>query len=110
MGTWPNSIKITRSNYNEKPPSRTLRSKMDIGPGKLRRRSSNAIRPLSLSLNITPDELDIFDEFYLANDSLTFDFPNPRTGEIDRARFASEPEYTHNETRWQVAVSLEILP
>ena len=110
MATWPTAIVITRDNYKETPPNNVIRTNMDVGPAKLRRRTTANIRPVELSLVLTDDLLDTFDAFYLANDALRFDFPNPRTEETVSARFANTPDYTLNETVWNVKVSLEILP
>ena len=110
MATWPDEVKIMREGYGEKPPQRVIRSETDVGPGKIRRRSTNAVRPVTLNLSLTPVDFETFDAFYLANDALAFDFPDPRSGTNVRARFTSEPDYKFTQTRWSVSVSLEILP
>lgn len=110
MAAWPEGIPIKRESYKETPPDRIIRSKMDVGPDKIRRRSSSAVRPLSLSLTLTDSQLSTFDTFYLANDSIPFTFPNPRTETDVQARFVSPPEYNLKETLWDVSVQLEILP
>ena len=109
METWPSTFLIARDGYDETPPDRVLRSKMDVGPDKTRRRSSNAVRPLKLSLTLTDALLVTFDAFYLANDAIAFTFPDPRTATNVQARFVSPPKYAYDETLWKVAVELEIL-
>lgn len=110
MTTWPTEILVSRENYTETPPDRVIRSNMDVGPQKIRRRSSSAVRPVSLRLFLTDAQLEIFDEFYNDNDSLVFDFTDPRTEAVKRARFASPPTYGLNEKMWDVSVKLEYLP
>lgn len=110
MATWPAGIIINRKNYKEKAPDRVIRSNMAVGPDKLRRRSSAAVRELDLTLTLTDALLDTFDDFYLANDSIAFNFTDPRTSAAVEARFASVPEYSYRETIWDVSVKLEILP
>lgn len=110
MATWPSELAITRDNYRETPPDRVIRSNMGVGPDKLRRRSSSAVRKLSLILFLNDTELQTLDDFYLANDSLAFDFTDPRTDAVVRARFASPPSYPERETNWNASVELEILP
>jgi hypothetical protein len=110
MATWPSTLKITRNNYSETRPNRSIRSSMDIGPAKLRRRSSMAIRPVTMTLFLTPEQCDILDTFYDENESLGFDFINPRTGVTERARFTREPQYSARETMWDVSIELELLP
>ena len=110
MAVWPSDILIGRENYKETPPDRVIRSKMDIGPDKLRRRSSSAVRKLTLALTLTDALMQEFDDFYLDNDSLQFTFTDPRTDTDVQARFTSVPEYSRRETIWDVSVQLEILP
>lgn len=111
MATWPSSIEITRENYNEKPPVRAIRTAMDVGPAKVRQRSTAAVRNITLSLFLTEAQLETFDAFWLTNEALAFDFTEPRTSSTVRARFTGqEPEYTLDETMWRVVVPLEILP
>lgn len=110
MATWPTSIPITRENFREAPPDRVIRSDMDVGPAKVRRRSTVAVRPVSISLFLTDEQLDTFDEFYLENDAISFTFIHPRTGATESARFTSVPDYVLDETMYRVTVNLEILP
>lgn len=110
MVDWPATIPITRDNYTETPPDRVIRSNMDVGPQKLRRRSSAAVRPISLRLFLNDTQLDALDDFYDLYDSVVFNFTDPRTETVKRARFTSPPTYGLNETMWDVAVKLEYLP
>jgi hypothetical protein len=110
MATWPSTLPITRDSFKESPPNRVIRSNMDVGPDKVRRRSSNAPRPVSLSLFLTSAQLATFDTFYLENDAYSFTFTHPRTGLVVSARFTSEPDYSVEETMWRVSVEMEILP
>lgn len=110
MATWPSTLKVERSNYNENPPDRVMRSGMDVGPQKLRRRTSSAVRTVSFNLFLTQALLDTLDAFYLANDAIVFNFTNPRTGVVERARFTQSPSYALQETYFEVSVKLEYLP
>ena len=110
MADWPSDIKIGRENYKETPPNRVSRSNMSVGPDKIRRRSTAAVRPLSISMTLTGDQVDILDTFYLENDSLSFNFTHPRTETVEKARFVSAPQYKLRETIYDVSVELEILP
>lgn len=110
MATWPTSIKVSRTGFEETPPDRVLRTSMEAGLDKLRRRTSNAPRPVSFSLFLTDAQVQTLDDFYLANDALRFDFTDPRTDSAVEARFKSPPKYSLNETMWDVSVELEIMP
>lgn len=109
MAVWPSSIVIGREGYKETPPDRVVRNKMDIGPDKIRKRTSYGVRKLSLNLTLTTALLATFNDFYLANDSVSFTFPDPRTGSNVTARFLSTPEYNLDQTIWKVSLELEIL-
>lgn len=110
MATWPSELIVTRDSYSESPPDRAIRSPMDVGPQKVRRRASSAVRPIGLKLFLTDDLLDTFDDFFNDNDTLVFDFIDPRTGDSKRARFTGAPSYNLNETMWEVSIKMEYLP
>lgn len=110
MATWPSTLVITRDNYTETTPKRSVRSDMDVGPAKIRKRTSLATRTVSFSMFLTSDQLEVFDAFYDANESISFDFTSVRTGNAERARFSSTPKYSAYETMWNVSVELELLP
>ena len=110
MTSWPSELKINQTGYKDKPPNRVIKSSMDVGPGKIRRRSSNAIRPVSFTLNLTQAQYEILDAFYIANDAFAFDFTNPRTNTQERARFTEVPDPVVKGDRFEVSVKLEILP
>lgn len=107
---WPTSLVINRSNFTEKSPDRVLRTQMDTGIAKLRRRSSVVTYPVTLTLFLTDTEVQTLFDFYEEYDALPFDFTHPRTGDIVTARFTSPPQYKSNETMWDASVELEIIP
>jgi len=110
MVAWPATLEVNRDGYSETKPKRSMRSPMEIGPAKVRKRSSMAIRPVKLSLFLTEAQTVTLDDFYDDNESLVFDFVNPRTGVTERARFTSEPDYAARETMWDVSIEMELLP
>lgn len=115
MATWPATLPAPAlSSLQESPPDNLIRSAMDKGPAKLRRRTTANIRPISFTLMLTPAQVDVLDIFY---DVTTFsgvdefDYTHPRTGNPVTARFADRPQYQEREkVVYAVAVSLEILP
>lgn len=110
MATWPTTLLVNRRNYTEEPPDRVLRTSMEAGVDKLRRRTTNAVRRVKFKLFLTDALVETLDAFYLANDSLQFDFTDPRTDDAVKARFVTNPKYAYSETMWDVDVELEILP
>lgn len=108
MTTWPSTLPIRKDGYKESPPKRQLRSNMDVGPDKIRRRTSMKIRNVSVQGFWTDEQVEIFDQFYLDNDDSFFDFIHPRTGQTVTARFLDEePSYDPNETMWDVSFKME---
>lgn len=110
MASWPSKFKINRDNFTEKLPNRVIRSNMDVGPAKTRRRTVLGVKELSGGIHCLPEDYPEFEQFYLDNDAVWFDFPHPRTGQIVRARFKDVPSATLNETIYEITFSLEILP
>lgn len=113
MVAWPEQFCPLINSFQETPPENTIRSTMDKGPAKVRRRTTANIRSVSFTVSMKPAEVTIMDNFYLDDTfsgAIAFDFTHPRTKEVVSARFTSPPTYSNRSTIYQVAVSLEILP
>ena len=115
MPTWPSSLPAPAINtYRETPPQNTIRTQMDKGPPKLRRRTTANVRPISFTLRLTAAEVDVLDAFFVTDvysGALSFDYTHPRTGASVTAQFTSEPQYGDIEgTLYNVGIELEILP
>lgn len=112
MATLPANLqaKITRTGFKEVAPDNVIRTPMEFGPDKVRKRTSANVRAVSVSMFLTDDEVDDLDDFYEANDALRFDMTHPRTQLSVEARFVNPPSYTARETHWDVSLELEILP
>lgn len=87
---------------------------MDVGPDKVRRRTTADIRPIAFSLALTPAQTQILDDFYvtdLFSGAAEFDFIHPRTKALRRARFVSPPDYKETGGRlYTASINLELLP
>lgn len=115
MPTWPASLPAPLLNsLKESPPENVIRTDMDKGPAKVRRRTTANIRPISFSLRLTPAQVDTMDDFYVTDTfsgADEFAYTHPRTGDSVTARFVQPPEYSELEgVLYNVNVSLEILP
>ena len=113
--TWPVTLPTAvEGNYRESPPDNLLRSSMDVGPDKVRQRSTAGPRPISWEMLMTGAQTATFDTFYvttLANGSLTFNFTMPRTGNSAELRFSAPPSYNYlGGDYWSVSMQMEILP
>src|SRR4051794_41588469 len=115
MTAWPDTLPAPALNsLNESPPDNTIRSNMDRGPAKVRRRTTANTRPISFTLNLTPEQTETLDTFY---DTTTFsgtdefNYTHPRTAASCTARFAERPQYSEREgIIYSASISLEIMP
>jgi hypothetical protein len=116
MAAWPGTLPdwVLSQGYGEKPPDQLLRSQVEQGPAKVRRRYTAAPRPVQVSIAVTAAQLETFDAFYLTTlegGALTFDWQHPRTGVSKTFRFVKQPEYTHlGGLQYTVSMDLEIMP
>lgn len=115
MPTWPATLPAPALNsVRESPPKNKLRSPMDKGPPKERRRTTANVRPISFLLKCTLAQTQILDDFFTGDTASgvnEFDFTHPRTGATVSAKFASEPEYSEVEgVLYECTIQLEIQP
>lgn len=116
MPTWPGTLpqKPSSRGYREVPPSNTMRTQMDQGPAKIRRRTTANVRPLDCTFELTLAEVAILETFYtttLKSGSLAYDWDHPRTDVAGTWRFKKEPVYSSpGGDLWEARCSLELLP
>ena len=115
MATWPAAFYgyIVKGSYTETPPQNVLRTQMDAGPAKLRRRSTAAVRSISFTLFLTKASVATFDTFYVTtiqSGSIKFDMYHPRTHVQGEYRFVNQPMYTPKDEGYTVQIGLELLP
>lgn len=109
---WPSQLPAPLINtLRETSPDGTIRTQMDKGVDKVRRRTTANVRDLSFTLRLMPGQVDILDQFYIDVQALSFDYTHPRTGELVTARFASAPSFSERGLAvYDAQVNLEILP
>lgn len=115
MAVWPAELPPPAINtLKETPPDNTIRTAMDRGPAKTRRRTTANVRPISFGMKLTPALVAVLDNFYnntTFSGADEFDYTHPRTGEAVTARFVSTPEYNEQEgVLYNCTVALEIMP
>lgn len=120
MPTWPADLpqKPLIDGYSESPQSQVLRSSMDAGPPKTRRRFTAATRAIPVNFTLSNAQLATFESFFEADiqgGSLPFDMPHPRTGATVSMLVAGDPPYqltpvgSGNEY-WRLSMKLEVQP
>lgn len=96
MATWPATLpqQPLMKGAQEQFQSTTITTEMDVGPAKKRRRFTAAVEPWKgLNMLLTATQVTTFKTFYettLLGGSLTFTFPNPRTGSSETFRFSGD--------------------
>lgn len=100
--------------YQEALPELALRSEMDAGPAKLRRRYSAGPSTWQGALQLSGEQTATLEAFWrttLAGGSLAFDWVHPRTGAAVAMRFLSPPAFRHLAgPLWIADLRVEILP
>lgn len=114
MPAWPAALPALEiEGYRESPPNVVIRTQMDAGPPKTRRRNTANVRSISGVVTLTPAQLDTFNAFHdtdCAGGALPFDWVHPRTGAARSICFAQLPEWVFVEGYYRIALSLALLP
>lgn len=119
--SWPSAFPElpTYIGTTEGPPDVVIRTPMDVGPPKIRRRMTTGSRMCDIRLLMTATVLNAaspngFDAFYVTDclcGTSTFTWKNPRTEASVTMRFASVPQYRSlGGANYEVTFTAEILP
>jgi len=113
--SWPISLPLPDvGGYQETMPDAVIRSPMDVGPDKVRRRTSAAVRKFKLTYSMTPTQLATLDTFFnttVEGGALTFTMDNPRTAITETYRFMAPPDINAiSGAYYRVNCSFEELP
>lgn len=115
MTIWPDTLPQSplADGYGETAPDNTVRTEMEQGPAKIRRRGTAAVRKLRFALLLDAAQVETLDDFYaetLAGGALAFTFPQPRGDGTVQCRFVKPPEYGAAGKAFRAAMELEVLP
>lgn len=125
VAEWPTSLPYpSANNYQEQPQSQVIRTGMDAGIDKVRRRFTSGTRQFSCMWYFTHEQLATFELWFyhtIAAGSLPFTMPKPRHGMSGtptiNVRFyvnRGEPGYTVSYAdqyrQWQVSARMEQIP
>lgn len=117
MPTWPVSLPEVRpGGYQETPQNQVLRSEMETGPAKTRRRFTAGTRTIPVQYQLTDAELAVFEAFFddeIAAGALSFSWPHPRTGQTVTAKILP-PGYQIDPVGgglwWLLSLTIEVQP
>lgn len=113
---WPATLpqNILAQGYQGGMPNNQLRQPMSVGPDKVRRRGTVAVRPMNGSIRVIPAELALLKTFYettLLDGTLRFSWVDPEddTTAIE-LRFKEPPAWEWDDGYYLVKLTLEVLP
>lgn len=116
MVDWPVTLPQSPlvAGYQEQPENTMLRTDMETGAAKQRRRFTAAPRNIAMSIMLTDAQMDIFEDFFfndIKGGSISFEWVHPRTGDPATFRFTQMPTYQEiTPFLYQVNLPLERLP
>lgn len=121
MVAWPGSLpQYAYLPVSETRQSATLRSNMESGPPKVRRRFTAAMRHLDFDMAFDGTQKATFDTFFnttLSEGAVSFDFPDPVSGNTIGVRFREPVSWQQTQTgatsaerSWRGKMKLEVLP
>lgn len=114
MATWPSLPAPLINTFKETVPDNILRTSMDRGVDKVRRRTTANARGIQFTLLLTPAQISTLETFYvttLLSGADEFDYTHPRTGATVNARFTQPPAYSDvNGINFRAEIALEVLP
>jgi len=111
---WPEILPngLLADGFSKQPQSNVIRTNMDAGPNKARRRYTAISEKYSGKQIFDKLELDVFQQFYhnvIADGVLRFMFKDPITEEEAEFRFTSEPVTSAVDGLYSVSMQLERL-
>lgn len=116
MTVWPMTLpqEPLAEGYRETPGDQTVRTQMETGRAKVRRRSSAAPVQIDMVFMMTKGQVGILESFFdqtLKGGALDFSFKHPRKGQEVQCRFLRPPVLVaQNGLYFRVGVELEVLP
>lgn len=115
MALWPSTLpqQVLAADYVESADANTIRSDVDVGPAKLRRRYTAEVKVFQIGLVLTAAQVATLETFYDATLGVVdpFDWTHPRTLAAASFRFRSRPEYRAlGRSLFRAAFALELLP
>ena len=114
--SWPGTLpeELFVSGYGQAFPDITIKSNVDAGPAKVRRRFTAGVSPVTGTMIMTAAQLTTFDTFFnttLLGGSLRFSWTKPPAHSVAcEMRFTEVPSWTKVEGDYEVSLSLEVLP
>lgn len=116
MASWPATLPqaFEQDGYSEPFASNVVRTEMDVGPPKVRKRYTAAVKQFAGLMYLTETQAETLETFYETTTnwgSDAFDWVHPRTGAAISCRFAGPPVLEQARGRYVAAmIQIEVLP
>jgi hypothetical protein len=117
MPAWPSDLppRPLVEGFSETAPTLTVRSSMDVGPAKVRRRVTAGVTQLKCSFRLSPTQrasLLTFWQTTLAGGALSYTWAHPISGAAITCRIVEPPAFTPaaRGVSWVAALNIEVLP
>jgi hypothetical protein len=112
--SWPEELPLTLSleGLSAKQKSNVIRTQMDAGPVKTRRRYTANTKTFTGKMLLSPAQRLILEQFYhtaLADGALRFNFTNPQTLQAQEFRFTDDYTEEAVDGLFEISLSLERL-
>jgi hypothetical protein len=106
--------KFNEQGFSNKFGETVIRTNVEVGPAKVRRRYTKAIDLYRSTINLKYDDWQTLKDFYdvtLNGGALPFNFENPMTQTQEEFRFVTSPDLAPLGGEWfRVTLDLERLP
>ena len=115
MATWPETLPQSPlvDGFSSTKADGRLRSSMDAGPDKVRRRFTAVPKILTCSFYMTAAQRTSFWTFFddtLIEGSLKYDWAHPITKVVSECRIKDVPEEIKIGYGWRISFTVEVLP
>ncbi|MFO1038156.1 MAG: hypothetical protein U1E45_15065 [Geminicoccaceae bacterium] len=117
MASWPATLPALPrlAGWSESEPDVLLRTEMEVGPAKSRRRSTAGVRPQAATLVLTIEQRDTFIAWFegtIASGAVSFAWVHPVTKRPAALRITAPPKWDALGTpeQIQLTLQLEVLP
>jgi hypothetical protein len=116
MAEWPFSLpqKPLLEGYEEREPNTLIRTEMDAGPVKTRRRFTAGVRLIRVAFHLTESQKTTLSTFYrstLQDGALRYDWTPPGFASVVECRITEPPVYRAlRPDLWRAEFPVEVLP
>lgn len=109
---WPTTLPKCPQTWTETPIDVIIRSEIDVGAKKVRRRFTRSRLTISVTLTMEKSYYKPFNDFYkkdLKNGLLSFTYKHPYSGILTECRFIAVPTYSMQAKAFTVNMQWETM-